>query len=475
MGERRFTRCLAYARVSSVAQTDGSSLDDQRARMASHAERLGLKVARFYTEAESGGYEKIERRAEMQALLKEARSGDLILVDKTDRWSRDAEFTYRTMRELKSKGISVYFVSEQIDPSTPQGDSMLGMRVYFAHEERKRIRERMVGTRKTLRDRGLYSEGLPPMGYRRQAKKGPDKNELVIEPTEAETVREIFRLCIVGRSVEAISEALGVHRDKVYDCLHRRVYTGEMKDAEGHWIRGRHPAIVNAATFSKAQEALASRSTGSRPGAEGAATARWILRDVAVCRLCARKMSASYGGKRPGSNERHHYLACRSRCGPYVKIAEAEEDFEPLVWGRLVELRDELAGPPPARPKPLSDLKERRAKLETRRAKYIELHADGVTSRDELRSQLARLDGERLRLDAEEAVPAPPTAENRRAALKQIEAVLAAWRALDGASKRRLVARLAVSVAVGGEHSPAPVWRAAEELDFAEVAEILLQ
>jgi hypothetical protein len=37
---------------------------------------------------------------------------------------------------------------------------MLGVRVLVAREEHKRIRERMVGTRKLLHDRGHYAEGV---------------------------------------------------------------------------------------------------------------------------------------------------------------------------------------------------------------------------------------------------------------------------------------------------------------------------
>lgn len=79
---------------------------------------------------------------------------------------------------------------------------MLGMMSWAAEEEAKRIERRMVGTRKLLRDSGLYSEGLPPLGYARHAPKGtrhPDKNALVVVPEKAAVVRRVFALAIAGR------------------------------------------------------------------------------------------------------------------------------------------------------------------------------------------------------------------------------------------------------------------------------------
>jgi hypothetical protein len=93
-------RALGYARVSSVAQTLGSSLEDQQAAIRAHAARLGIGAVTMYVEAESAGHEAVERRHQMQALMREVRRGDLVICDKLDRWSRDPAFAHTSIRDI---------------------------------------------------------------------------------------------------------------------------------------------------------------------------------------------------------------------------------------------------------------------------------------------------------------------------------------------------------------------------------------
>src|SRR5574343_662143 len=192
---------FGYARVSSVEQARGTSLQDQQNRIAAYAERIGRKVTRFFVESESGIHEKIEKREQIRELLSLVGRGDLVIVDKIDRWSRDPEFTYKSVREMLELGASFFAVEEGIDPSTPEGDSMMGFRILFAREEHKRIKTRLVGTRKLLRDAGYYADGAVPVGYRRKlgrGEKGHDKCELVIDEINAALVRDIFRMSAGG-------------------------------------------------------------------------------------------------------------------------------------------------------------------------------------------------------------------------------------------------------------------------------------
>lgn len=483
---KRHARVFGYARVSSVEQALGTSLQDQQNAISAHVAKLGLKVARFFVESESGIHEKIERREQIRALLASVKAGDLICCDKLDRWSRDPEFTYRSIREMLAAGASFYAVGDACDPSTPEGDTMLGFRVLFAREEHKRIKQRLVGTRKLLRDRGLYVEGLPPWGYRRQEdKKGAERverNVLVLEPDEAEKVKRAFKLCVAGKTITEIAEALDVGRKVISAALHRRLYIGEIQDAEGAWIRGKHPAIIDARTFQAAQEALAGRMNGSRSDRDAEAeTANWWLRDVARCALCGAKMSAAYAG--PKGESRRYYFKCSKKCGAkFVPVPAAEQQVDYLLMqGRLNELREELAAPPAPVKGPAVDVRERRAKLEARRAKYIELHADGVTSRDELRTQIARLDAERMKLDALEVVEPPPSPERRREELRAGMNAIRWWRRMPSRLRRVVVNRLAVSIGLAltgddfDELVPQPVWRPAAEVNLSEIAELLVQ
>jgi|SRR6185312_4135024 len=458
-------RILGYARVSSAEQAVGTSLSDQQAVIRAHAAKGGVVVHRMYVEAESAVHEKLERREQIRALLDDVREGDLVLVDKIDRWSRDPEFTYRSIREILERGASFYAVGDSCDPSTPEGDTMLNFRVLFAREEHKRIKTRMVGTRKLLRDRGYYADGLPPWGYRRQDVRGADRNVLLVDPEQADRVRDVFRLCIAGYSLANIASRVGENRDRVAHTLHNRIYLGEVRDARGQWIRGRHEAIVDAHTFEAVRESMRSRMLGDRKPRSQSRTATWWLRDIAYCIHCGGKMSAVYG--RSGTDWARDYLRCYHRCADakrMVRVRELEQECDPMIAARLVELRDLLAAPPAARPRVAVNVAPALERLSRKRARLLETYADGVSTREELHAALAKVDAERDRLEALRCGPAPVKPEERRAALRAIDEVRRAWAKITAMQRRPAVNAIARRVLIGHGETPRFEWFSPDEL-----------
>lgn len=419
----------------------------------------------MFVEAESAVYEKIERREQMQALMSDVRPGDLVLVDKIDRWSRDPEFCYGSVRKILGAGASFYAIGDNCDPSTAEGDTMLGFRILFAREEHKRIKLRMLGTRKLLRDRGLYSEGTVPWGYQRKGGKGLDRNLLVIDEPEAEKVREAFRLSIEGYSLSEIGRKLGVHREKTYNALRSRAVLGEMRNSSGQWIQGRHPAIVDASTFARSMAAVQARRCGERRARDNSQTASWWLRDLAHCAACGAKMVSAYGGVRA---KRVYYYRCFRDCGAgYVRVDHVEHAaLEPFA-DRLTELRGELAGAsePAAKPvDPKTAIERQRLVLHAKRERFIHLYADGAIDRPRLQEEMAKLDAERTRLDAIAIVAPPVSPEQRRQALKEVTTVRRAWAGMTPAERRAMAETFAKSVRIAQGAAPAFDWYSAEEL-----------
>ena len=463
-------RVIGYARVSSSEQARGTSLTDQQNVIRAFAKARGMNVDRFYVEAESAVREKIEHRAQMRALMADVRAGDLVLCDKLDRWSRDAEFAYQSVRQILEKRARMYFVGDQCDPSTPDGDSMMSFRILFAREEHKRIKLRMVGTRKTLRDLGYYVEGLPPYGYRRaqpKGYKGLEKNVLVVEPTEAATVRRVFKLCVSGKSLQQIADAVDLRKDHVADVLHNRLYVGQIEDSSGTWIAGKHQAIVDADIFSRAASALVERRHGAARFRTGPVeTSNWILRDVARCALCDGKMTSAWAGDR---GKRRHYYKCRNACTRrYVPVRLVEAAAAELFEARLVELRSEIArGADGPRPGP-ENYDEQISAIERRRERVVHMYEDGALDREKMRARMVRLDGDRLRVEAARAAEARPSrladASTRRALLADVRRLTAAWRVAQPRDRRQMVNLVASTVRLQAGHAPVFVWRSAEEL-----------
>jgi DNA invertase Pin-like site-specific DNA recombinase len=460
-------RTIGYARVSSTEQSYGSSLDDQQDAIEAYAKTRSVRVTRFYVESEGGGREKIEKREQMQALMNDIRSGDLVLCDKIDRWSRDPEFTYQSLRTIREAGAHFYAVADQIDPSTAEGDTQLNFRVLFAREEHKRIKLRMVGTRNILRERGYYVEGTPPFGYRRakpRGFKGVEKNILVIEPGEANVVRLMFRLAARGQSQAQISETLGVAKKRVWSSLRCRTYLGEIRTSRG-WIKGPHEPIITAARFDLVREAIDSRLLWApRPRTAPSETSSWIFRSLARCAQCGGKMGAAYAGEKGA--DRRHYYRCLARCAGYVRVRPVEDLIEALILERLKELREELASGPALALAPIVlDFASKLHKLVARRERLLARHEDGLTTMEELRTALARVDGDRLKLTAQhEAASRVHDPAVRRSMLREITSLRRAWVDSSVENKRAIATMLMSGVRIGANQAPSPTWYAVERL-----------
>ena len=454
-------RVIGYARVSSAAQAIGSSLQDQQDAIKRYAAAKGLEVTRMHVEAESSTRERIESRHEIAALLADVRKGDLILCYRLDRWSRDPEFTYRTIREVLQAGASFYAVDEQCDPSTPEGDTMLNFRVLFAREEHKRIRQRMIGTRQVLRDAGYYVEGVVPMGYLRPVgAKGVDKNILQIDEPKAAAVRDAFARCIRGQSLSQISDATGLTVDHLGKMLRKRIFCAEMPSADrSRIVQGKWPPIVSRDTFLLAQDALDSRSNQLRRRAKGGdiRTDGWMLRDVAVCAHCGSVMSAAYGQTRV-------YYMCRAKCvRAHVHVETVEMLFAPQVVDRLAELRSYLAKPA-AKPK-ADDGPAKLADIAKRRGRIVSAFEIGAIDATELRGRLDRLDAERAKIDAATAANASVRSSSARAeALQSVDLIRRAWLLATPRERRDIVTRLATRVAIAVGVEPVATWVPVEAL-----------
>lgn len=468
----RARRVLAYCRVSSLEQARGSSLRDQQAAIEAYAEAGGMSVARAYVEAESAVHEKIERREQIRALLNDVRPGDLVLCDKLDRWSRDPEFSYSSIRQIHERGARFYAVGDACDPSTAEGDTMLNFRVLFAREEHKRIKLRTVGTRKLLRDAGYYVEGLPPYGYRRAHPKGyrgAEKNILAVDEERIAVVRRAFRLCTSGKSLSMISAELGLTKDRVRDVLRNRVYLGEVQDSRGQWIPGKHAAVIDVDLFQRAQESLAGRRhAGARFRTGTVETSDWLLRDLATCALCGAKMAAAYAGDR---DARRYYYRCVRACGRrYVPVRLVESQAEPKVAERLIALREELARAPKVDVAPASvvDFDAQLVAVHQRRKRVVDALEAGTISAADVKGRLERLDAMAMKVEAARAKASKPDAlvdaAARRAALRDVREVERAWRHATRVQKRKLVGLLASSVGLAAGREPEFVWRSASEL-----------
>jgi site-specific DNA recombinase len=472
---RKPARVLAYARVSSRDQGDrGTSLDGQRERIAAWCVERGFPAPDYFVEVESGGEERREKRAELERLLKEARTGDLVVTILVDRWTRDVVAGVQDVRALLAKGAAWYAIEESIDASTDEGISQLEARAAGAAAERRRIRRRTVGARNRSRDQGLWVEGHRPLGYQRGAR--AERRHLILDvvPEEARLVRETFERSAAGQSLQQVADWLNVEKgtdhDRIYVAriLRNRVYLGEVRDSRGVWIRAQWEPLVTRELFERAHTALVERRKGGRRPTSEARTASWLLRGLGSCPECGYRMSAAY-------SRLTDYYACGTRLrretcsAPYVRVDHADAEAAELALRRLVELRLEIARPEAARARP-ADFAAQRAKIAAKIARAERGYVEGVLSAEALRRERERLDAEIGRLEvvagAAAAAERARQPEARRAILAHVERIEKLWSRASVEKRRTAMAVLAKSIRISPE-GVSITWRELAELSTA--------
>jgi DNA invertase Pin-like site-specific DNA recombinase len=281
---RKVIRCAIYTRKSTEHGLDQefNSLDAQReaceAYIKSQASQGWKALSQEYDDAAySGG--NLERPA-LKRLLRDIEAGriDVIVVYKIDRLTRSLADFAKLVEAFDAKSISFVAVTQQFNTTTSMGRLTLNVLLSFAQFERELASERVRDKVAASRKKGKWTGGTVPLGYDAKDKK------LVINKTEAETVRTIFRLYLELKSFGKLVAELDRRKitTKRRDTkvakynggipftygplayfLKNRIYVGEMHHG-GKWFEGEHQAILDRPTFERVQDLLKSNKITRR-------------------------------------------------------------------------------------------------------------------------------------------------------------------------------------------------------------------
>jgi DNA invertase Pin-like site-specific DNA recombinase len=200
---------VAYVRVSTSAQErSGLGLEAQRAAIEEFAEREGLTVRQWFTEAESGtGSDALElKRPQLAAAIAAARKLKVaVLVAKLDRLSRDVHFISGLMAHRVE--FIVTSLGKQADPF------ILHLYAALAEKERLMISERTKAGLQAAKRRGTR------LGMKARSKS---------------TVRRIAALGAQANATAAVERATGL-KLHVVDAL----AAGRSLRAGADWLNAR--------------------------------------------------------------------------------------------------------------------------------------------------------------------------------------------------------------------------------------------
>ena len=283
-GDPKHLRCAIYTRKSTEhgLELEFNSLDAQReaceAYIKSQASQGWRALPHRYDDAAySGG--NLDRPA-LKKLLADIEAGriDVVVVYKIDRLTRSLADFAKLVEAFDARSISFVAVTQQFNTTTSMGRLTLNVLLSFAQFERELSSERVRDKIAASRRKGKWTGGTVPLGYEARDKK------LVVNKTEAETVRTIFRRYLELQSFSKLVEDLdrrGIvtkRRDtKVAKYnggipftygplayfLRNRIYLGEVHHG-GKWFEGEHPAIIDRITFDRVQQLLATKANGRK-------------------------------------------------------------------------------------------------------------------------------------------------------------------------------------------------------------------
>ena len=288
MTQKPVIRCAIYTRKSSDEGLDHAfnSLDAQAEACAAYIvsqrhEGWKLVSDRFDDGGLSGG--TLERPA-LQRLLAEIDAGriGMVVVYKIDRLTRSLADFGRLVERLDAKGCSFVSVTQAFNTASSMGRLTLNVLLSFAQFEREvtaeRIRDKIAASKK----KGLWMGGSLPLGY--DPHPDPQRRELVVNATEAQTVQQLFALYAdLGnlRLVESEATRLGLRpkagispsgrirgagpfsRGQLHYLLTNPVYIGRIRHKELSY-RGLHAAVITSDLWDRVQARLMAASARPR-------------------------------------------------------------------------------------------------------------------------------------------------------------------------------------------------------------------
>lgn len=320
-------RCAIYTRKSHEdgLEQEFNSLDAQREACENYiASQKGNGWICLPESYDDGGFSGGNmNRPALQKLKADIKSGlvDIIVIYKIDRLTRSLSDFSELQEFFDEYDVSFVSITQEINTSTSAGRMMLNILMTFAQYEREIIAERIRDKVAAAKKRGKNCGGFPILGYDTD----PTTKRLIVNESEAETVRLVFSSYLKYGSAKAVSTELelmgirgkawttrkGVKRDgqkvnnqMIYRMLKNQLYIG-MVEHKGNLYPGEHQAIIEQETWDQVQVMLKSNmnhdSTRRTPKVNPFA-------GMIYCGSCGGAFSLSHTVKQ--KNKRYSYYIC---------------------------------------------------------------------------------------------------------------------------------------------------------------------
>lgn len=365
-------------------QTDGYSLDAQKARMKAYADYNDYEIVGTYEDAGKSG-KSIEGRLEFNRMMEDIKSGkdgvSFVLVFKLSRFGRNAADVLSTLQVMQDFGVNLICVEDGIDSSKDAGKLMISVLSAVAEIERENIRVQTMEGRIQKAREGKWNGGFAPYGY--QLIDG----KLQINEEEAEAIRVIFdqyvHTDIGANGVAKYLENHGIHKiqrqngkNPLFDAhlvrliLKNPVYCGKIaygrrKTEKVHGTRneyhlveqdnyiltdGQHDTIIEEDVWQAAQVKLIAQAKKYEHVNRDKDTKTHLLSGIVRCPVCGAGMYGNKSIKRKKDGTKYkdfYYYGCKHRTMTRGHKCDYKKQIrEELLDNAVAEVIVKLVGNP---------------------------------------------------------------------------------------------------------------------------------
>lgn len=349
---------VGYTRYSSLNQSENST-EYQLKRIASYCAMKGYKLVTCYNDMATTGTNG--KRDEFQKMLEDAKNHPKwtkVLVFTFSRFFRNTEEAIYYKKLLNQYGIELVSVTQEYGNS-PEGKLM--ETITFAIDTYQSAIN-AVHTHAGMYNKAMDAKhcgGIPPLGY------DVDKNkDLIINPVEAEIVKEIFNLYEANISYTKMAEQLNskgyttkkgtpFNKHSFSGILQQKKYIGtytwnrtEQKTALGKRnsrkekdeklqinLENRCPVIISKEQFERVQKLMKSRARGS---SGSKARYHYMLSGLKILK-CAECGSYLIGETTQNNGKKYQRYYCPNHKAKTCNTKPVKADcIETLVAGNII-------------------------------------------------------------------------------------------------------------------------------------------
>lgn len=319
--EYRQLRVAAYCRVSTKQE---EQLNSYEVQVKHYTERIQSEpkwtLVGIYADKGITGT-SIKKRDEFNKMIRKCKQGkiDMIITKSIARFARNTVDCLTHTRMLKDLGVDVYFEEQGIHSTDPGAEFYITIYGSIAQSESENISANVKwGKAQSARDGKVSFHYKNFLGYR----KGED-GQPEIDPEQAAIVRLIYEKFLAGDSYSTIAKYLMdngvptpagkekwcettirsilsnerykgdavINKTFITDCLTKKVQVNNGERPK-YYVENNHPAIIDAATFGKAQEERARRSGKRKVKQVGTKTeqgkycGKYALTELLLCGEC---------------------------------------------------------------------------------------------------------------------------------------------------------------------------------------------